>query len=111
MDVSHVYVYIYSPFIYVAISLVMSKQTWRNEKMRGAVVAVVSTIIMLFVGITVTVSFINGVTPDDTWSASANTTWSNAQTYTWTSYGLIAIGIIVLGAVAIMAALGGFRMT
>lgn len=76
--------------------------------MRGAVLAVVMTIIMLFVGIIITVNFINAVTPDDTWSASANTTWANTQSYTWTAFGLIAIGIIVLGAVAIVGAVGLF---
>lgn len=76
--------------------------------MRGAVMAVVVTIIMLFVGIIITVNFINAVTPDTTWSTSANTTWTNTQTYTWTAFGLIAIGIIVLGAVAIISAVGMF---
>jgi len=63
---------------------------------------------MLFVGVIIMVNFINSVTPDDTWSADANTTWSNAQTYSWTAMGLIAISIIVLGAVAIISAVGGF---
>lgn len=76
--------------------------------MRGAVLAVVITIIMLFVGIIITVNFINAVTPDSTWSKSANDTWSNTQSYTWTAFGLIAIGIIVLGAVAIISAVGMF---
>lgn len=76
--------------------------------MKGAVVAVIFTVVSLFVGIIVAVNFINSVTPDTTWSTSANTTWANTQTYTWTAFGLIAIGIIVLGAVSIMAAMGGF---
>lgn len=76
--------------------------------MRGAVIAAVFTMVMLFVGIIVVVNFINAVTPNDTWSADANTTWTNTQTYTWTAFGLIAIGIVVLGAVAILSAMSGF---
>ena len=76
--------------------------------MRGTVLAVVFTVVMLFVGIIITVNFINAVSPDTTWSESANTTWENTQTYTWTAFGLIAIGIIVLGAVAIIGAMGSF---
>ena len=76
--------------------------------MRGSVLAVLFTVVMIFVGIIVTVNFINAVTPDTTWSASANTTWTNVQTYTWTAFGLIAIGIIVLGAVSIISAVSAF---
>lgn len=70
--------------------------------------AVVVTVIFLFVGIIITVNFINAVNPDTTWSEDANTTWSNTKSYTWVAFGLIAIGIIVLGAVAIVAAVGMF---
>ena len=69
---------------------------------------VVFTVVMMFVGIIVVVNFINAVTPDTTWSTQANTTWANTQTYTWTAFGLIAIGIIVLGAVGIISAMGAF---
>lgn len=74
--------------------------------MKGAVLAVVFTMVALFVGIIVVVNFINAVTPDTTWSTAANNTWANTQTYSWTAFGLIAIGIIVLGAAAIMGAMG-----
>ena len=74
--------------------------------MRGAVLAVITTVIILYVGLLVTVNFLNQATPDATWSASANTTWANAQTYTWLAFGFIALGILILGVVAILAALG-----
>ena len=76
--------------------------------MRGSVLAVLFTVVMIFVGIIVVVNFINAVTPDTTWSKSANDTWTNVQSYTWTAFGLIAIGIIVLGAVSIISAVSAF---
>jgi len=79
----------------------------RNKKgMQGVVVAVISTLVLLFVGILVMTTFINNVTPDDTWSDTANTTWTNVQSYSWTAIGLVAIGIIILGAVAILMIVG-----
>lgn len=74
--------------------------------MRGAVVAVLTTVIMLYVGLLVIVNFLSQATPDSTWSTEANTTWTNAQTYTWLAFGFIALGIMILGVVAILAALG-----
>jgi len=65
--------------------------------MRGTVLAVVFTVVMLFVGIIITVNFINAVTPDTTWSASANTTWTNTQTYTWTVHPNLDAPIMRLG--------------
>ena len=76
--------------------------------MRGAVLAVITTLILIYVGLLVAVNFIGQVTPDDTWTTEANTTWTNAQTYTWLAFGFIALGILILGVVAILAAL---RMT
>lgn len=76
--------------------------------MRGAVLAVVTTLILIYVGLLIAVNFIGQVTPDTSWTAEANTTWSNAQTYTWLAFGFIALGILILGVVAILAAL---RMT
>ena len=78
-----------------------------NKKgLQGAIIAVVSTLILMFVGILVMTTFINSVTPDDTWSTTANTTWANVQSYSWTAVGLVAIGIIILGAVAILIVVG-----
>jgi hypothetical protein len=73
---------------------------------QGVIIAVVSTLILLFVSILVMTTFIANVSPDTTWSATANTTWINVQSYSWTAVGLIAIGIIILGAVAILAIVG-----
>lgn len=85
----------------------MFKKLRRNKKgLQGAVIAIVSTLILLFVGILVMTTFISSVTPDDTWSANANQTWSNVQSYSWTAIGLVAIGIIILGAVAILVVVG-----
>ena len=79
----------------------------RNKKgLQGAIIAVVSTLILMFVGILVMTTFINSVTPDGTWSTTANATWTNVQSYSWTAVGLVAIGIIILGAVAILMIVG-----
>lgn len=75
--------------------------------MGGAVVAVIVTVILLFVGILVMTTFINSVTPNGDWSATANTTWTNVQSYAWTAIGLISVGVIILGAVAIISIVRG----
>jgi len=78
---------------------------------KGIIIAVVSTLVLLFVAILVMTTFINSVTPDTTWSLTANTTWANVQSYSWTAIGLVAIGIIILGAVAILAIVGKMGQT
>ncbi len=80
----------------------------RNQRgIGGAVVAVIVTVILLFIGILVMTTFISSVSPTSSWSTTANNTWTNVQSYAWTAIGLIAIGIIILGAVAIISVVRG----
>ncbi len=69
----------------------------------GVVVALISMMVMLLVGIIVVNSLVNSQTPDDTWSADANSTWATTQTNIWVAFGLVAVGIIIVGAVAILS--------
>lgn len=69
----------------------------------GVVVALISMMVMLLVGVIVVNALINSQTPDDTWSEDANTTWANMQTNIWIAFGLIVVGIIIVGAVAILS--------
>jgi hypothetical protein len=69
----------------------------------GVVVALISMMVMLLVGIIVVNSLVNSQTPGSTWSASANTTWASVQSNIWTAFGLVAVGIIIVGAVAILS--------
>lgn len=69
----------------------------------GVIVVLISMMVMLLVGIIVVNSLVNSQTPDDTWSADANTTWTNTQSNIWTAFGLVTVGIIIVGAVAILS--------
>jgi hypothetical protein len=70
--------------------------------------------IMLLVGIIVVNALINSQTPDSTWSAKANTTWTSVQTNIWIAMGLVTVALIIVGAMAILSYLnmgtgkGGF---
>ena len=76
---------------------------FRSKKAAGGVVvALISMMVMLLVGVIVVNALINSQTPDETWSADANTTWENIQTNIWIAFGLIVVGIIIVGAVAIL---------
>jgi uncharacterized membrane protein YidH (DUF202 family) len=76
----------------------------KNEKAAGGVVvALISMMVMLLVGVIVVNALVNSQTPDDTWSADANTTWTNIQTNIWIAFGLVVVGIIIVGAVAILS--------
>ena len=119
----YVYVYIYSALILVSLlhhDVVTIEKGGEAAKMKPfnklihnkkglgvAVMAVVTTVVLLFVGILVMTTFISSVTPNSSWSTSANTTWTNVQSYAWTAIGLVAIGIIILGAVAILSIVRG----
>jgi ABC-type Fe3+ transport system permease subunit len=82
-----------------------SLKSLRNNKIGagGVVVVLISMMVMLLVGIIVVNSLINSQTPDDTWSEDANTTWSSVQTNIWVAFGLVTVGIIIVGAVAILS--------
>ena len=69
----------------------------------GVVVVLISMMVMLLVGIIVVNSLVNSQTPDSTWSEDANTTWTSVQTNIWVAFGLVAVGIIIVGAVAILS--------
>lgn len=69
----------------------------------GVVVALISMMVMLLVGIIVVNSLVNSQTPDSTWSADANTTWASVQSNIWVAFGLVTVGIIIVGAVAILS--------
>jgi ABC-type Fe3+ transport system permease subunit len=69
----------------------------------GVVVALISMMVMILVGIIVVNALINSQTPDTTWSLKANETWAAVQTNIWIAFGLIVVGIIIVGAVAILS--------
>ncbi len=80
------------------------KSLLTNKKaVGGVVVALIAMMVMLLVGIIVVNSLVNSQTPDSTWSADANTTWATVQSNIWVAFGLVAVGIIIVGAVAILS--------
>lgn len=80
----------------------------RSRKAAGGVIyTVIAMMIMIVAGILVVNALINSVSPDDTWSADANTTWTNTQTNIWLAFSLVVIGIIIVAAVAILSMLRG----
>lgn len=75
----------------------------RNKKGAGGVIVVlISMMVMILVGIIVVQALITSQTQTG-WSTNANTTWTNLQTNIWTAFGLIVVGIIIVGAVAILS--------
>lgn len=90
------------------------KNRFLNRKGVGGVVYVlIGLMIMLLVGIIVVNALINSQTPDSTWSASANSTWTSVQTNIWIAMGLVTVSLIIVGAMAILSYLnmgnkGGF---
>jgi len=69
----------------------------------GVVVVLISMVVMLLVGIIVVNSLLVSQTPDSTWSVQANNTWASVQSNIWVAFGLVAVGIIIVGAVAILS--------
>ena len=69
----------------------------------GVVVVLISMMVMLLVGIITVNALVNSQTPDSTWSTDANTTWTNVQSNIWVAFGLVAVGVIIVGAVAILS--------
>jgi len=71
-----------------------------------SVIAVISAATALFIGIWVITSVISSIVPGATWTATANTTYTNVQTTMWSSIQLLSIGLIVLAASVILAYFG-----
>lgn len=69
----------------------------------GVVYVLIGLMIMLLVAVIVVNALVNSQTPDDTWSASANTTWANIQTNIWVALGLVVVSLIIVGAMAILS--------
>jgi ABC-type Fe3+ transport system permease subunit len=69
----------------------------------GVIVTLISMMVMLLVGIVIVNALINSQVADDTWSAEANTTWANTQNNIWLAFSLVVIGLIIVGAVAILS--------
>ena len=81
----------------------------KNTKGQGVVFALVTMMVLILVAVIIVNALINSITPDTSWSEEANTTWANTQTNIWLALGLVVVGIIVMGAVAILGVLrGGF---
>ena len=75
-----------------------------NRKGVGGVIYVlIGLMIMLLVGIIVVNALINSQTPDSTWSAKANSTWTSVQTNIWIAMGLVTVALIIVGAMAILS--------
>lgn len=88
------------------------KHFLKNKKGISVVYALITLMVLILVAIYIVVALTGSVTPDDTWSEEANTTWTNTQANIWLALGLIVVGIIIMGAVAILGMLrggGGFK--
>jgi ABC-type Fe3+ transport system permease subunit len=79
------------------------KLLMNKKAVGGVVVALISMMVMLLVGIIVVNSLVNSQTPDSTWSLKANATWTSVQNNIWVAFGLVTVGIIIVGAVAILS--------
>jgi len=73
----------------------------------GVVFALVFMMVMILVGIIVVNSLISSVTPNTTWSLEANNTWTATKSNIWLAMGLVVIGIIIMGAFAILSMMRG----
>jgi ABC-type Fe3+ transport system permease subunit len=69
----------------------------------GVIVTLVSMMVMLLVGIIIVNALVNSQSPDDTWSEEANNTWASTVTNIWLAFSLVVIGLIIVGAVAILS--------
>jgi len=73
----------------------------------GTVVMVITSAMTIVIGIWVISIFYNSISQAN-WSATANTTYTNVQTYGWNSIQLLAIGLIILAAGTILGYFGMF---
>jgi len=69
----------------------------------GVVVVLIGLMIMLLIGVIVVNALINSQTPDTTWSAKANSTWTSIQTNIWIAMGLVVVSLIIVGAMAVLS--------
>ena len=81
----------------------LKKLLHNKRAVGGVVVALISMMVMLLVGIIVVNSLINSQVPDDDWTTEANSTWASVSANIWIAFGLVAVGIIIVGAVAILS--------
>ncbi len=78
-----------------------------NKKGVGAIIFVlVGLMVSLLVGIIVVNALVNSQTPNNTWSAKANSTWTSVQTNIWIAMGLVTVALIVVGAMGVLLYLG-----
>lgn len=77
----------------------------RKGIVAASVVATVSAATALFIGIWVVSTVITSINQAG-WTATANTTFTNAQSIMWSSMQLLAVGLIVLAAAVILAYFG-----
>lgn len=81
----------------------MLKKFLHSKKAAGGViVALISMMVMILVGIIVVNALITSQTQSG-WSTDANTTWTNLKTNIWVAFGLVVVGVIIVGAVAILS--------
>ena len=79
-----------------------------SKKAAGSVIfTLITVMVMMLVGIIVVVALTGSVTPDSTWSTDANTTWTNTVNNIWLAFGLVVVGIIIMGAIAILSMMRG----
>ena len=69
----------------------------------GVVGTIVGIMVSLLIAIVIIINLVNSQTPDTTWSADANTTWTNLQSNIWVALGLLVIVPIIIGAVIILS--------
>lgn len=73
----------------------------------GIVYVLVSMMVTILVGIFIVNALTGSVQPDTTWTQQANATWATVQSNIWLAFGLVAIGIIIMGAIAILSIMRG----
>ena len=77
----------------------------RKGLVTQSVIAVISAATALFIGIWVISSVISSVN-QSSWTATANTTYTQVQTIMWSALQLLSVGLIVLAASVILAYFG-----
>ena len=73
----------------------------------GVIYVLVTMMVMILVGIIIVNSLIQSVTPDTTWTLEANNTWTATCSNIWLAFSLVVIGIIIMGAIAILSMMRG----
>ncbi|MGF3521894.1 MAG: hypothetical protein ACQXXJ_02210 [Candidatus Bathyarchaeia archaeon] len=68
----------------------------------GVIYTLIVLMVMLLVAIITVNAVVNSQTPNSTWSAQANATWAQVQSYVWVALGLASVSLIILGAVSLI---------